>query len=213
MVLSTLKIKVLIVDDHPLVIEGLKSLLREKFDIKVVSSCVNGEEALTFLKNAVVDIVLLDINLPDMNGIDVCEVISENYPSTSVIGLSTYGERSIINQMISKGAKGYLLKNVTEVELVEAIHKVHGGNCYFGAEIQKAMANTIFHSLGNTPRLTKREKQILKLIVSGKTNNQIADGLFISSLTVETHRRNLMKKMQASNTASLVKMAIERSLV
>jgi len=213
MALSTLKIKVLIVDDHPLVIEGLKSLLRDKVDIHVVKSCSNGEDALSFLKETYVDIVLLDINLPDMNGIDVCHIISQNHSSVSVIGLSTYGERSIINQMISKGAKGYLLKNVTETELVEAINKVYRGNCYFGIEIQKAMANTIFHSLGNTPRLTKREKQVLKLIVSGKTNNKIAEELFISPLTVETHRRNLMKKMKVSNTASLVKMAIEKALI
>jgi len=213
MALSTIKIKVLIVDDHPLVIEGLKSLLSVNRDIKVLESCNNGKEALDFLEENQVDIVLLDINLPDMNGIDVCELITAKYKNVSVIGLSTYGERSIINQMISNGAKGYLLKNVTETELVEAINKVYRGNCYFGVEVQKAMANTIFHSLGNTPRLTKREKQILKLVVSGKTNNKIAEDLFISPLTVETHRRNLMKKMNASNTASLVKLAIEKSLV
>ncbi len=213
MALSTIKIKVLIVDDHPLVIEGLKSLLRGKKDIQVVQSCNDGNQALEFLGNTFVDIILLDINLPDMNGIDVCEIIAKKFPSVAVIGLSTYGERSIINQMISNGAKGYLLKNVTETELIEAINKVYRGNCYFGVEVQKAMANTIFHSLGKTPRLTKREKQILKLIVSGKTTNQIADELFISPLTVETHRRNLMKKMKASNTASLVKIAIEEMLV
>lgn len=213
MALSTIKIKVLIVDDHPLVIEGLKSLLSVNKDIKVLESCNNGKEALIFLESNYVDIVLLDINLPDMSGIDICELITAKHKNVSIIGLSTYGERSIINQMISNGAKGYLLKNVTETELVEAINKVYRGNCYFGIEVQKAMANTIFHSLGNTPRLTKREKQILKLVVSGKTNNQIAEDLFISPLTVETHRRNLMKKMKASNTASLVKMAIEKSLV
>lgn len=213
MALSTVKIKVLIVDDHPLVIEGLKSLLRGNQDIKVVESCNTGNHALQYLQNNFVDIVLLDINLPDTSGIDICEQISKRYPMIAVIGLSTYGERSIINQMISNGAKGYLLKNVTETELIEAINKVYRGNVYFGVEVQKAMANTIFHSMGNTPRLTKREKQILKLIVSGKTNNQIAEELFISPLTVETHRRNLMKKMKASNTASLVKIAIEKALV
>lgn len=212
MALSTVKIKVLIVDDHPLVIEGLKSLLRGNKDIKVVESCNDGYHALQYLQNNFVDIVLLDINLPDTSGIDICEQISKKYPLISVIGLSTYGERSIINQMISNGAKGYLLKNVTEIELIEAINKVYRGNVYFGVEVQKAMANTIFHSMGSTPRLTKREKQILKLIVSGKTNNQIAENLFISPLTVETHRRNLMKKMKASNTASLVKIAIEKAL-
>ncbi|MEM6893206.1 MAG: response regulator transcription factor [Bacteroidota bacterium] len=213
MALSTLKIRVAIVDDHPLVVEGLKSLLRGKADIKVVYSCERGEDLLQYLKSSDVDIVLLDINLPDINGIDICKHVNREYQNTFVIGLSTYGERSIINQMISNGAKGYLLKNATESELIEAINKVYRGKYYYGTEIQKAMASTIFHTLGNTPRLTKREKQILKLIVSGKTTNKIADELFISPLTVETHRRNLMKKVDASNTASLVKIAIEKSLI
>ncbi|GGG51696.1 DNA-binding response regulator [Croceivirga lutea] len=213
MALSNIKIRVVIVDDHPLVIEGLKSLLKGHKDIKVEACCTTGNEALEFLKQHQADIVLLDINLPDVSGTEICKVIANEYENTFVIGLSTYGERSIINQMISNGAKGYLLKNVTESELVEAISKVYRGHYYYGIEIQKAMANTIFHTMGNTPRLTKREKQILKLIVSGKTTNKIADELFISPLTVETHRRNLMKKMDASNTASLVKIAIEKVLV
>lgn len=213
MALSNIKIRVVIIDDHPLVIEGLKSLLRGHKDIKVEACCTTGNEALEFLKQHQADIILLDINLPDVSGTEICKVIASEYENTFVIGLSTYGERSIINQMISNGAKGYLLKNVTESELVEAISKVYRGHYYYGIEIQKAMANTIFHTMGNTPRLTKREKQILKLIVSGKTTNKIADELFISPLTVETHRRNLMKKMDASNTASLVKIAIEKVLV
>lgn len=213
MALGNIKIRVVIIDDHPLVIEGLKSLLRGHKDIKVEACCTTGNEALEFLKQHQADIVLLDINLPDVSGTEICKVIASEYENTFVIGLSTYGERSIINQMISNGAKGYLLKNVTESELVEAISKVYRGHYYYGIEIQKAMANTIFHTMGNTPRLTKREKQILKLIVSGKTTNKIADELFISPLTVETHRRNLMKKMDASNTASLVKIAIEKVLV
>lgn len=208
-----LKIKVVIVDDHLLVLEGLKSLLGGNKEIKLVNSCTTGAEALSFLEETLVDIVLLDINLPDMNGIDICQHISKKHPDVSVIGLSTYGERSIINQMITNGAKGYLLKNVTEAELIEAIQKVYRGNFYFGSEVQKVMANTIFHSYGSTPKLTKRERQILKLVVSGKTNNLIAEELFISPLTVDTHRRNLMKKMKVSNTASLVKMAIEKALV
>ena len=208
-----LKIKVAIVDDHPLVIEGLKSLLRSYDHIKVAGSFNSGEAILEFLEKTEVDIVLLDINLPDVSGIEVCEKIKKDYADIDVIGLSTYGERSIINQMIGNGAKGYLLKNVSEPELIEAIKKVYRGGHYYGNEVQQTMANTIFHALGDTPRLTKREKQVLKLIVSGKTSNEIAQELFISHLTVETHRRNLMKKMNASNTASLVRIAIERGLM
>lgn len=208
-----LKIKVVIIDDHQLVIEGLKSLLQASKDIKVVGNFKTGSEGLHFLKENQVDVVLLDINLPDINGIDVCKEITKHYKKVAVIGLSTYGERSIINQMISNGAKGYLLKNVTESELIEAINKVYRGNYYYGNEIQKTMVNTIFQTMGEMPRLTKREKQILQQIVSGKTTNTIAEELFISPLTVETHRRNLMKKMNAPNVATLVKIAIEKMLV
>ena len=213
MTLDILKIKVVIVDDHPLVIEGLKSLLRGHKNIKILNSFQTGSGVIEYLKSAHADIVLLDINLPDMNGIEVCELLTKQNEDTAVIGLSTYGERSIINQMISSGAKGYLLKNVTESELIQAINKVYRGTSYFGSEIQQVMANTIFHTLGDVPRLTKREKQVLKLIVSGKTSNKIAEELHISPLTVETHRRNLMKKVNAGNTASLVKIAIEKVLI
>lgn len=208
-----LKIKVTIVDDHPLVIEGLRSLLKPYDHIKVIGSFDSGKGILEFLKENSVDIVLLDINLPDINGIEVCERIRTLHDNVDVIGLSTYGERSIINQMIANGAKGYLLKNVTQVEIFEAIQKVYRGKHYYGNEVQQVMADTIFHTLDDHPRLTKREKQVLKFIVSGKTSSEIAKELFISQLTVETHRRNLMKKMNASNTASLVRIAIEKVLV
>ena len=213
MELSSVKIRVVIVDDHPLVIEGLKALLKFNQDIKVVFTCDNGEALKAYLKNNLVDIVLLDINLPNESGVDICKQLSTQYPEVAIIGLSTYGEYSIVNQMIVNGAKGYLLKNVTETELVKAIKKVYVGKHYYGEEIQEVLANAIFHRQEAKPRLTSREKQILKLIVDGHTNNKIADELFISPLTVETHRRNLMKKMKASNTASLVKIAIKESMV
>jgi len=213
MMKDIVKIKIVIVDDHQLVIEGLKSLLKPRQEIKIVASFTKGHELLQFLKNTVVDVILLDINLPDINGVDLCKLITKEYKDIAVVGLSTYSDRSIINEMISNGAKGYLLKNVTESELNEAVRKVYLGSYYYGSEIQKIMANTIFQTLGEIPRLTKREKQILKEIISGKTTNIIAKELFISSLTVETHRRNLMKKMNAPNVASLVKIAIDKMLV
>lgn len=211
--LSTLKIKVVIVDDHPLVIEGLKSLLSGNKDIRVVYSCGHAKDVFGYLRENTVDVVLLDINLPDIGGVEICKKINQKHPQVEIVGLSTYGEHSIINQMITNGAKGYLLKNVTESELVQAINKVYRGGHYYGTEIQEVLANAIFNRLEERPRLTKREKQILKLIVAGKTTNHIAEELFISPLTVETHRRNLMKKMKASNTATLVKIAIEEALV
>ncbi|TPN81228.1 response regulator transcription factor [Aquimarina algicola] len=207
------KIKVMIVDDHTLVLEGLRSLLVTNQDIDVVASFTTGEEALAFLSSSTVDIVLLDINLSDTSGIDVCHTIFQKYHNIKVIGLSTYNDRSIINQMITNGAKGYLLKNVNSDELIKAITTVYQNGNYYGIEIQKTMANTIFSTLDDTPRLTKREKQIITHIAEGKTTNQIAEELFISPLTVETHRRNIMKKMNVSNVASLIKIAIEKMLI
>ncbi len=206
-------IKVMIVDDHTLVVEGLKSLLANHEIVKVNCSFENGKPAIEYLACNLIDVVLLDINLPDINGIEVCQIIFKNHPNVKVIGLSTYSDRSIINQMISNGAKGYLLKNVSAEELITAITTVNNDGNYYGSEIQKLMADTIFQSMDQAPRLTKREKQILKLIAEGKTTNQIGEELFISPLTVETHRRNMMKKLKAPNVASLIKIATEKMLI
>lgn len=208
-----LKIKVAIVDDHPLVIEGIKSLLQPYKNIKVVGSLKTGEEALTFFKQNPVDVVLLDINLPDLSGIDICKKLHQNHKDIAAIALSTYCDRSMVNQMIANGAKGYLLKNVTEAELIEAINKVYRGGCYYGVEIQKIMASSILQNVGETPKITTREHQVLEKIVAGKTTNTIAEELCISPLTVETHRRNLMKKLNVPNVAALVKIAMDKMLV
>lgn len=130
-----------------------------------------------------------------------------------ILGLSTYSEPSIINQMIKNGVKGYLLKNATSDELVNAISQVHKGNFYFGSEVQKILADSVSQESKNIPKLTRRETHILRLIADGKTTNSIAEELFISPLTVETHRRNLMQKLEVSNAASLIKIAVEHKLI
>ena len=206
-------IKVLIVDDHNLVLEGLCSLLASHEEVKVVAAVDSGKKGLAYLKENPVNIVLLDINLPDIKGMEVCEIIDSKFPNAKVIALSTYNSRSIVNQMISNGAKGYLLKNVGTEELKKAVVTVAEGGCYYDAEIQKTMADTIFNTMHQPPRLTKREKQIIKLIVEGKTTANIADELFISPLTVETHRRNIMKKLKISNVAALVRVAMDKMLI
>jgi len=133
--------------------------------------------------------------------------------NVGILGLSTYSEPSIINQMIKNGVKGYLLKNATADELVNAISQVHEGNFYFGSEIQKILADSVTQESKDLPKLTRREKHILKLIADGKTTNTIADELFISPLSVETHRRNLMQKLEVSNAASLIRIAVEKKLI
>ncbi len=206
-------IKVLIVDDHPMVIEGLKTLLSDDERVMVHTHFTNGRDTLDFLEEDTVDVILLDVNLPDISGVEMVKSILEKRNAINVLGLSTYSEPSIINQMIKNGVKGYLLKNATADELVNAISQVHLGNYYFGSEVQKILADSVTQDTNDIPRLTRREKHILRLIAEGKTTNVIAEELFISPLTVETHRRNLMQKMEVSNAAALVKFAVEKKLI
>ncbi|MBM1105594.1 response regulator transcription factor [Aurantibacter crassamenti] len=206
-------INTLIVDDHPMVIEGLKTLLGDDDRVAIKTHFVNGTDTLSFLKEDTVDVILLDVNLPDINGVEMVTKILNIRANIGIIGLSTYSEPSIINQMIKNGVKGYLLKNATADELVNAITQVHQGNFYFGSEVQKILADSVTQESRDLPKLTRREKHVLTLIAEGKTTNTIADELFISPLTVETHRRNLMQKLEVSNAASLIKIAVEKQLI
>ncbi|MDV7139735.1 response regulator transcription factor [Maribacter sp. TH_r10] len=206
-------IHIIIIDDHPMVIEGLKTLLSDDKRVLIKNQFMNGTDTLTYLEKNSADIVLLDVNLPDINGVEMVPKILNIKSNIGIIGLSTYSEPSIINQMIKKGVKGYLLKNVTGEELVDAITQVHQGDFYFSSEIQKILADSVTQDSGDLPKLTRREKHILTLIAEGKTTNRIAEELFISPLTVETHRRNLMQKLEVSNAASLIKVAIEKHMI
>lgn len=206
-------ISVLIVDDHPMVIEGLKTLLADDERVQVETHFTNGTDTLAFLEKETVDVILLDVNLPDINGVEMVTKILNKRATINILGLSTYSEPSIINQMIKNGVKGYLLKNATSDELVNAITQAHNGNFYFGSEVQKILADSVTQESKDLPKLTRRETHILKLIAEGKTTNIIAEELFISPLTVETHRRNLMQKLEVSNAASLIKVAVERKLI
>jgi len=206
-------INVLIVDDHPMVIEGLKTLLSDNETVAVKTHFTNGQDTLDFLDKETVDVILLDVNLPDISGVEMAKLILEKQSGIKILGLSTYSEPSIINQMIKNGVKGYLLKNVTANELVNAISKVHEGSFFFDSEVQKILADSVAQETQDVPKLTRREKHILSLIADGKTTNVIAEELFISPLTVETHRRNLMQKMEVSNAAALIKISIEKKLI
>lgn len=205
-------VKVVVVDDHPLVIEGLKSSIGMDENIEVAACFENAEDLFAYLKRKVAHVIVLDVNLPDINGVEVCEKIHAKYPHVKVLGLSTYNDPSIIKQMVKNGAKGYLLKNVSSKELGVAINQIHDGLSYFSGEIQKILADSIFDN-NRIPKLTRREKEILALVAEGITTPQIAEKLIISPLTVETHRRNLIQKMGVANAAQLVKMAIEQNLI
>ncbi len=200
---------ILIVDDHPLVIEGVKALLNDHPDIGQVGVAMNAYDAIEYLKQNSVDIAFLDINLPDINGIDLCKKIKVEFPTVKCLALSTFTERSYISRMIQNGAMGYLMKSSTKQEFYDAIKQVTAGGMYM---------NVNFSELSSAPQkqvpfLTRREKEVLELISEGFTNLQIGDKLFISVLTVDSHRKNLLTKFEVNNTAALIKLASRLDLL
>lgn len=202
--------RVFIVDDHYMVIEGIRSLLQHERTIEWVGHASNGESCLAYLKQQQPDVILMDINLPDKSGIDLCKEVKEQYPSVFIIGLSTFNQQSFIQKMMENGASGYVLKNATQEELIEAIEAVMKGKTYLSDEASQSLRKNISAEM---PVLTRREKEILGLIAEGMTNNEIAKKLFVASTTVDTHRKNLLAKFGVKNTASLMKMAIQFQMI
>ena len=202
-------IKLFIADDHYMVIEGIRSLLQNEKNIEWSGHATNAASCMAFLKQQQPDVILMDINLPDKSGIDLCKEIKEKYPSIFIIGLSTFNQQSFIQKIMDNGASGYVLKNATREELMEAITEVEKGKTYLSFEVSQTMKN----KPGNNIVLTRREKEVLELIAEGMTNNIIAQKLFISPATVDTHRKNLLAKLEAKNTASLIRMATQLQLI
>lgn len=211
-------INVLIVDDHQMVIEGLKLLLLNESNIKVVGSANSGEEALEVIENLNPDVVLLDINLPGINGIETCASLLKKLPSLKIVAITMHKEGSLIKLMLQKGAKGYVLKNAGRDELMGAINTVYDGKMYLDDATNEIVlhtissANTVNKTTSPFPKLSRREKEVLLLILEEYTTQEIAEKLFISFGTVETHRRNMLIKTGARNTAGLVRIALEYEL-
>jgi len=201
--------KVFIVDDHYMVIEGIRSLLQQEKSIEWAGHATNASSCLAFLQQQLPDVILMDINLPDKNGIDLCKEVKEKFPSVFIIGLSTFNQQSFIQKMISNGASGYVLKNATQEELLEAIQTVIKGKMYLSEEASQSLHKEDAGAI----MLTRREKEVLELIADGLTNNEIAQKLFISVTTVDTHRKNLLAKFGAKNIASLIKAAVHMHLI
>jgi DNA-binding NarL/FixJ family response regulator len=200
---------VFIVDDHYMVIEGIRSLLQNEKNIEWMGHATNAASCLAFLKTQQPDIILMDINLPDKSGIDLCREVKEKYPSVFIIGLSTFNQQSFIQKMMDNGASGYVLKNASQEELTEAIGTVIKGKTYLSFEVFQTMRD----KSTNNFVLTTREKEVLELIADGMTNNEIAQKLFVSSTTVDTHRKNLLSKFEVKNTASLIRMAVQMQII
>lgn len=210
-------IKVLTVDDHQLVLDGIKLMLEGHEVINVVAEAHNGQEAIDYVAAQEVDVVLMDLNMPEVNGIDACKVIKELKPDTKVMILSMISEHKMIKSVMKTGANGYMLKNSGQQEIIEAILKVNAGENHFDERIIDIMMdpkNTAQVKSENLhPSLSRREKEILKLIVDEHTTSEIAGQLFISFGTVESHRRNMISKLGVRNTAGLVSAAYKYDLL
>jgi len=210
-------IKILIIDDHPLVIDGIKTMLKDETYLHIEAAAKNAKDALNFLTDAPpVDVILLDINLPDIDGLRLCELIREKNKTVKIIGLTYVNETGIITQLIRKGANGYLLKNMEREELIEAINKVMDGSIY----LSKAANEKILQQLqglalpqNGIPALTRREKEILQLLYEGMTSHEIAAKLFLSYYTVDTHRKNMLQKFNVHNTQSLLNIVRELGVI
>ena len=192
-----------------MVVEGIRSLLQHQKDIEWMGHAMNGASCMAFLQRQQPDVLLLDINLPDKSGIDLCKEIKARYPTIHIIGLSSFNQLSFIEKMMSNGASGYVLKNATQEELIDAIESVMTGRKFLSAEVSAIVkkADT------KTPLVTRREKEVLSLIADGFTNNEIADKLFISTTTVDTHRQSLLAKFEAKNTATLIRAAMQLQFI
>jgi len=202
--------EIFIVEDHPVVAEGLQKLLAEEGICDNCPVTYSGKQCLETLKVFTPQVLFLDINLPDINGIDLCKTILGLYPSVKIIALSSFGSKSFIQKMLEHGASAYLLKNAGREEIISAIKAVAGGNTYYGPGIKDILENKACDGI---PILTKREQEVLKLIAEGLTNNEIAERIFISPLTADSHRKNLLVKLGARNTASMVRIAMTYQLI
>ena len=210
-------INILVADDHQLLIDGIKSTLAGVEDIRVVAEANNGYEVLEKLASGIeADIILMDINMPKLDGLNCTKMVLKDFPDIRIIALSQFDEKRFVKQMVKNGASGYLLKDVGKDELLIAIRAVYNGENYYfdqvsvseiNKELRKEAGNTLF------PNLTERESEILVLISKGFSTQQIADMLFISINTVETHRAHLIDKADVNNTAGLIRWAALNALL
>ncbi|MCW3072008.1 MAG: DNA-binding response regulator [Bacteroidetes bacterium] len=206
-------IKILIADDHQMFIDGIKALLNEITHIQIVGQAINGKEVIEKLNNYSPDIVLMDIGMAELNGIETTEWITKNYPKIKVIALTMYDDHNRIMKMLKAGVKGYILKNTSKNELIEAINAVSSGETYLTKQVTASIIKESSKPNHNPiSLLTKREIQIIKLVVKSMTSKEIADELGLSELTVTTHRKNAMQKLELKNVAALVKFSIDNNL-
>lgn len=203
------KIKLLITDDHRILVDGLKKLFDNSEAVSVIGTAYSGKECRSFLLKETPDVILLDINLPDASGIDLCKEIKTKYPEVKIVALTSYNEYAVVRQMLENGANGYVIKNAMPEEILMSVEVVMENEQFLCDEIDMLMKKRSQNQIWLTPR----EKELLKNIVDGNTNIEIADKMCLGVETINSYRKNLLLKLNAKNTAVLVRMAIEEKLV
>lgn len=201
--------KILIVDDHPILADGLRTLF---LDYKLCTNAdiaISGKDCIRKLNSSEYDILLLDINLPDISGIDLCEKIHNQFPGVKIMALTSFSEFTCVDSMMANGASGYVLKNAMPEEIIKGVETVMQGEIFLCHEVDILMKKETDKHV----YLTRREKDLLRLITEGFTNQEISEKLFLGSETIKSYRKNLLFKLNARNTATLVKIALEEKLV
>lgn len=211
------KIKVLLADDHKIFREGLRSILEKEKDMEVLDEASNGTEVIEKIAKLAVDVLVLDIDIGTPNGIEITEAVSSSHPDVKILILSMMGLHDFVIQALEKGAIGFLLKNTGKDEVLTAIRSVAKGDSYFSREVSailiEQLNNPVLARKKNSDiPISPREIEVLKLIAQEYSNSEIAEKLYISIRTVDTHRRNLLEKLGVKNTAGLVKFAIQKGL-
>jgi DNA-binding NarL/FixJ family response regulator len=210
------KIRLLLADDHGIIRDGIKLMLNKTPEFEIITEASNGQEVLDYLKKnpKSIDVVLMDINMPIMNGIEATQVITDKYRNINVLALTMHIEETYISNMLKAGALGYILKESNKTDLIEAVKSVASGKKYYSNEVSVTLINSLMTGSQNKDKeLSERELEVLTYIASGNTNNEIGEKLFISGRTVETHRRNILSKLDVKNTAEMIKYAIKNNLV
>lgn len=215
------KIKVTLVDDHQLVRDGIRALLSGLDDIEVITEASDAKSTLEKLKLIKPDVMIVDISLPEMSGIELTKIITTEYPTIKVIVLSMYTNQEFIFNAIKAGAKGYLPKNITREELLDAIREVYKGNEYFSKDVSNIILKSYLKQVKDPERfdslqdekLTNRELEILRFVAEGYSNQLVADKLFISVRTVESHKNHIMQKLELTTTVDLVKYALKNKII
>ncbi|PAM92534.1 DNA-binding response regulator [Flavobacterium sp. IR1] len=205
--------KTIIVDDHPIVISGISGLLSDLGSVEIVGKLQSGVKLVEYIEENEVDLILMDIFLPVINGVDLCKTIKQKYPQIVIIGMSSQSERSLVMQFIQNGGNGYILKSASFEEFKRCINKAIEGEIVFSDEVKAIISQPQSEDLEKIPSLNRREKDIVMLLSKGKSTQEIADDLFLSFLTVQTHRRNILQKYKTKNVAELMAFLLKNNLL